>query len=45
MDYLIFFSGLLLIMIYLDQEEEEPTGEEVHLYYYRSDANFNEWKI
>lgn len=45
MDYLIFFSGLLLIMIYLDQEEEEPTGEEVHLYYYRNDANFNDWKI
>lgn len=45
MDYLIFFSGLLLIMIYLDQEEEEPTGEEVHLYYYRNDANFNHWKI
>lgn len=45
MDYLIFFAGLVLLMSYLKHEEEEPESDEVHLYYYRSDANFENWKI
>ena len=45
MDYLLFFAAFISLMAYLQNEEEEPGTDEVHLYYYRNDADFHDWRI
>ena len=45
MDYLLFLAILILFMTYLKNEEEEPGNDEAHLYYYRNDADFRDWRI
>ena len=42
MDYLLFLAILVVFMTYLKNEEEEPGNDEIHLYYYRNDADFRD---